>query len=351
MGLTPEELADIVTGGLQKLNKGDVVQLAQTYQEYTVTKWLTKGKAKIISGGYGDRWTIFDTLPDDAAGHIQLWEPDSVNVQPLLKTAQIGWRFAQQQWAYEYHEMLMNKGAEQIADIIKVREAGADLRMMDALEAAAWGPAPALNDEVLPYGVRYWLTADGLAPSGHTLVANLNPSLAENAAWKNHYFTATAFTYEQFTEQVSDAKYTTGWKDPIGFSQEMIKSPVSQQLYGARYVHNQIKRLARAQNDSNGNDLDSKEGIALVSGSPLIPVRYLDTAGTAGVPLNLLYGIDHATFYPIILEGDNMRRTGPMRTSDKKDVYVVFKNLTYNYVCRDRRRNFVGTLPTAAAAA
>lgn len=353
---TAEEYADMLKTNLLKLNKKKVVECAAEFTGYLAQKWITKKKSRIIKGGRGDQWTIWDTIPEDAARFKNPLEPDDTNITPLLKQASITWRHCETNWSYHYiYDVLMNKNdPDRIATEMEVREAASNLALLKLLEGKLFGAPPGSSDTTNPLNIRYWIVTNatdgfnGGAPSGHTTVAGIDPST--NEWWKNYTFTSSDFSYEQFSEKLSDAIYSTDWKAPVPFSQNMLPDDVEHELMGPRYVHNQAKRLVRSQNDQNGRDIDAyeKDGAMMLCGKPLMVVPYLDTAGSGGVPLNQLFGIDHSSFHTIILDGDNMRNTGPLRSSNNKDLYQVFKTLTMNVVCRNRRRQFVGSLPAAS---
>jgi hypothetical protein len=42
------------------------------------------------------------------------------------------------------------------------------------------------------------------------------------------------------------------------------------------------------------------------------------------------------------LKGDYLRETGPIMSKDQHNAWNNFVDLTYNYICIDRRRNLYG---------
>jgi len=52
--------------------------------------------------------------------------------------------------------------------------------------------------------------------------------------------------------------------------------------------------------------------------------------------------IDHSTFNPVVLKGDVLRESKPSNSGSRQhNVFETFVDLTYNYVCVDRRRSGV----------
>ncbi len=70
--------------------------------------------------------------------------------------------------------------------------------------------------------------------------------------------------------------------------------------------------------------------------NPIIWVPKLDERSDDPV-----YMLDHSTFYPVILRGDYLRESDAIRAPNQHNIYQVFTDLTYNYLCVDRRRNGV----------
>jgi hypothetical protein len=69
---------------------------------------------------------------------------------------------------------------------------------------------------------------------------------------------------------------------------------------------------------------------------PIIRVPKLDEATN-----DPMYLIDHSTFYPVVLKGDYLRESDPKQNEESHNAYSIHVDLTYNYVCLDRRRNAV----------
>jgi hypothetical protein len=65
-----------------------------------------------------------------------------------------------------------------------------------------------------------------------------------------------------------------------------------------------------------------------------VPADFTTLSGT-----NPFYGIDHESFFPVVLRGDFLRESKPILKADQHNVIVSFIDLSYNYICVDRRRN------------
>ena len=132
----------------------------------------------------------------------------------------------------------------------------------------------------------------------------------------------------------------TKFKSPVAFpSYERGES--RQAIYMGLDELLQLETLAVAQNDRNGNDLASRDGLVTMRGRPLHWVPQLD-ADTD----NPLYFIDWSVFYPVFLAGWHMKETVSMQAAHQHTVSATHLDMTWNLVCKDRRRTAV--LVTAA---
>jgi hypothetical protein len=78
------------------------------------------------------------------------------------------------------------------------------------------------------------------------------------------------------------------------------------------------------------------DGAAAIAGYPLIYIPQLDDDSTS----DPVYAVDHSTFYPVCLQGDYLRESGP-KQGDSHNTWNCFTDLTYNYLCVDPRRSGV----------
>ena len=101
--------------------------------------------------------------------------------------------------------------------------------------------------------------------------------------------------------------------------------------------------MVTSQNSDIGKDLAMMDGQAYIAGYPIIYVSELDSF--TGSPI---YGIDHSTFYPVCLKGDYLRESGPDKAEKQHNAWNCFVDLTYNFLCVDRRRNFLAATTTVA---
>lgn len=351
MPLTPTALNDLVIATTRELSKGKWTQAAQTFQRYeTLSKWFKEKKVQVDSG-YGISRTIQLSLAG-AAKHNSFADADNPVIKDLLTQVTNNWVHAQTHWAYYYQEQLMNGTVNRIIDEIKARSEGSMIDMAEELENKTWGAAPTTTSEnTLPRGVQYWIVPsstaavgfNGGAPSGHTTVGGINPTT--NANWKNATGTFTAWTKDQFVDSACQLMYECNFESPVGREDFYSAKGQNFRIYCSYAASRQISKIGEAQNENLGKDIASMDGIVTLKSNAIIPLPVLkqyDSASTFNTSGNSpVYFINHQTFYPVVLKGDFMRESEPLRLPQQHNAYAVYRDLTYNFLCVNRRSNGV----------
>lgn len=338
--LTATDIADLVATTLKDLGPMRFQQIAQNLQYYEVfSRWFRRDKV-VFDSGQGIQRTLMSKL-SGRARHVGLLEPDSTNIVDVLDQLSIPWRHAQTDWGLIYQtDILMNAGRALILNVIEPRRAAAMIDLVEELEDKAWTAAPGTADKKLPYSIQYWIVPNattgfnGGAPTGHTTVAGVD--FTDSPNFKNYtarYVTAnktdlikklrTAHRKCRFVSPLSTPDYRGGITDRY-------------RLYVNESVMSDLEDVGEAQNENLGRDIASMDGLMKFRGHPIIWVPKLDDRTD-----NPVYTIDHSTFYPTILQGDYLRESEAKQSPNNHNLYQVFVDLSYNYLCVDRRRNAV----------
>lgn len=339
--LTDREILDLTTSTLNDMGPPTFEQIAQSLPDYEVMgKWLKNDRVQIDSG-VGIQRILMTDLPDSAE-HVGLHHVDDVDIKDLLSEINIPWRHATQNWAYERRETLMNKGKALRTKVIEPRRIGAIINLAEKLEAAAFA-CPDVDDDLLPYGLPYYIVANatagfnGGAPSGHTYVAGLNPAV--KTTYKNYTGTYGAFTKADLIKKLRTAQRKISWKSPVTIQELRGAKGEQYRLYVDETTLSAFEDIGESQNENLGRDIASIDGVTLTfRRHPIIYVPYLDDNA---VVTNPIYLVDHSTFYPVVLAGDYMRESDPAIKGDQHNTIVTFIDLTYNFLCINRRRNAV----------
>lgn len=334
------QILDLVIGVLDQMDPGNFEQIAQELQDYEIMGTLLEKDKLLTQGGRGIERRMM-TKTAGSFRHTSPYEDDVINIVDLLKKMIVRWVHATANWAFETGEILQcADGKTLVNNIVKPREIGTMIDIAQGLESDFFNTYDA-DDEQAPYGLKYWLTkglTDGFtggSPTGDDMVANVDLTKVLN--FMNWYAQYSAVTEDDFVDKLDKAFYKTNWKQPV-------KSPNHSKERRLRFYTNYtLRRLivkqSRRQNQDLGPDIGALDGETVYKKIPFKAIPALDTDST-----NPLYGIDMGTFGAVVLKGDYLRRSDPMPHPTKHRVKVVHIDLTYNYACVNRRRNFVLSL-------
>jgi hypothetical protein len=340
--LRASDIDDMVIGTLDDLGSPDFEMVAQDLQEYPVmSNWLKSDKVT-EQGGLGISRRLMDRT-NGAAKHLGMYETDDVQAGDHLREISAKWVHAETKWGYELREAMMNRGDALVTNILEPRRVAAMLDMAAELETKAWS-CPSASNTTDPWGVPYWVVANtvegftGTVGSDHTTKGGLDPD--EVPKIKNYAFQYAAISRSDFIRKVRRMWKRIFFKSPIG--SKSFNGPTGEDYrhYCGIELALDLEEWAEDQNDNLGSDLLGKfEGSLTMNRNAVIRVPQLDADTTYP-----FYSINHRTFYPIILDGDNMRQTGPDPAPGMHNVRWVHYDLTYQYFCVNPRGNGVATM-------
>jgi len=337
--LTASDITDLVAATLRDLGPMRFQQVAQSLQYYEVfSKWFRSDKL-VFDSGYGIQRTLMNKIDSQAASHVGLMETDQVNMINVLDQLTVDWRHAQTHWGIQYQtDILMNRGKSLVLNVIKPKRAAALLGLVQELENKAWGSAPASTNKVLPYGIQYWIVSNattgfnGGAPSGHTTVGGV--SLTDTPNFKNYTAQYTDVSKTDLIKKLRTAHRKCQFMSPITINDYRGAMGSRYRLYVPETVISSMEDLGEDQNENLGRDLATMDGTMTFRKHPIIWIPKLDSTSNGPV-----YMVDHSTFYPVVLKGDYLREGEAEKAPNQHNMFQVFCDLTYNYLCVDRRRN------------
>lgn len=340
--LTPTDLQDLVAGTLRELGRMKFQQIAQSLVRYEVfPKWFKRDKVQ-FDDGVGIQRTLMNRL-SGAARHVGLLEVDQVSITDVVDQLQINWVHAETSWGFIYQETLMNRGKSLIFNIIKPRRLASMISLVEELENKAWS-SPSATNTVDPYGIPYYIVKNastgfyGGAASGHTTVAGVNLTRTPN--YKNYTAIYTLMSKGDAIKKLRTAHRKCNFQTPMPGEDMDYGGQLNQyRLYVNESTISDIEDVGESQTENLGRDIAALgDNMATLTfrGHPIIYIPKLDADTT-----NPIYGIDHSTFFPVCLKGDYLRETGPERAPLQRNAQCVYVDLSYNYLCLDRRRNWV----------
>jgi hypothetical protein len=334
-------LLDLVSTTLDDLGRLRWTNIAYDLQQHIAMKNLMRKSRVQFSGGTNIRFNV-QTRTTGAAKMTGLLATDAFDIGDTMSYGSIDWRHATVNWAVERREMKFNRGPSQIVDLIESRRNAAMIDQALLMERQFWRRPAASTDTLNAFGVPYWITYGtptgnggffGLNPTGYTAGAGGIDSVA-NARWSNWSANYTAVTkgdliakwrraarFTDFRPPVDNADYNSG--DDFGY-------------YTNYNVLGTIESLLEDQNDNLGNDVASKDGAAVFRRTPITWAPVLE--GRTGDPI---YGINWGVFKTVFLAGEYMLEDGPNKAPNQHTAFVTHIDTTFNFLCYDRRRNFV----------
>lgn len=339
--LQADDMADMVAGTLKELGRLRFNQIIQELADYEIMPRWFKKMRKTDEGGIGIQRNLM-IKSDDVAKHVGWYHVDDTNVADHMIQISIPWVTCQTDWAMEHKDTLVNKGKAVVFNVIKPRRINAMISMVQLLETHAWA-SPALADTHLPFGVFYYIVYNasegfnGDVPTGHTTVAGVTPS-DHGSRYMNYTAQFTDVTRDDLIAKWTKAQWLTNWKSPVTVKDYRGANGSRYRWYMHYDTAVAIATYAEQQNENLGKDVASMDGRATFLGHPIVRIHAFDDLASGSEPI---VGIDHSCFETHVLAGDYLRETPSLRAGNQHNVYRSFVDLTYNYLCTDRRRQIM----------
>ena len=340
--LSDTQILDLVNSTLAKFDKDKFEQIAQELQEYYFFKELTtnRGGVAVKDGGVG----IEETLMTNFGGRsrwVGLYAQDSSIVRDYLAKIRVNWKTLTDSVEYDRGELSRNSGASRILNVIKPRRTAMMLRVAATLEDAFFG-TPDADDDLTMWGLKYWIVKNattgfnGGAAAGFTTVGNVNLTKVPN--YKNYTDTYTEVSKADLIKSMRTAHRKTHWVSPISGTEFKSETGQRRRILVNEATINAIETVGEAQNDNLGRDIASMDDMTVFKKHPIQWVPALD-ADTS----NPVYMIDLASFKPVVLKGEYMRRSDAvnMAAGGQHNVFKSCFDLTIQTLCYNRRANAV----------
>jgi hypothetical protein len=336
--LTPTMLSDLVATTLRDLGRPKITEIATDLQKHTAMKNLLNRNRVTFQGGLGAQWDVMVNHAQSAS-NVGLGASDNISIVDTTVQAQADWRNSTCNWAIIGQEISMNQGAAKIVDLVKLRRGAALISLSELMEGNWWGPPVTSTDEVTPWGVKTWVVKNategfnGAAPSGFTTIG-LNPSTYTR--WKNYTAQYTDVTKSDLIRKWRKAATFTKFEPPVD------NLPPSTQMgddigYFTNYtVLGLLEEALEAQNENLGSDIASQDGEVVFRRLPVtwVPKLEADTTGC-------VYGLQFGHFKTVVLSGWWLKETEVPVYPGQHTVSAYFMDSTYQFVCTNRRAQFV----------
>lgn len=345
MGFTVAQMADLIASTLPKIERRNWTELGPQLTDYVAAKRLFAEHKVKKDGGTSLQWKVRPNIGAHARW-VKPYDQDVVNVGTDVLTADVPWRHSNTNWLIELHEVAINgASAEKILDLIQLRRTEAMISQIEQMEVAFWTKPPASTDELMPYGLEYWLVKEAsttgkfttnLPAGGWSNVGGIVP--ATYTRWSNWTAEYTSVSKDNLIVLLRKAMEYTDFQPPVDFPD--LTGPTQKVLYTDVPTRLSLEQLAEQQNDNLGNDLDSKHGVTMIRGCPVASAPQLLTAGVL-MGKGPIYGIDWGTFEVVFLEGFDGVESKPMVNPLGHLQVITHVDSSLNFRCLNRRKNFV----------
>lgn len=343
VGLTPDQLDDFVQLTLKRFHRNKWTDISLPFQKYVAARLMKKQKVE-ERGGEQISWRV-QVKNSGLSRNTGMFATDVTGVEDVMVSANVPWAMQTVNYSYDIDEPEFQSDRETIVRILKVREHDALNSMAELNEENLWS-APTGTSDRRPMGIPFWLQKDtttapaggfdGGNPSGFSAGAGGIDS-ATYARWRNWTFGYNTVDRDDLVKKVKKALTFTHFMPPVQHP-DLSKGGSDYEIFTTYRVQEPLERLAEDRNDNLGRDVAKYMNQVTIGGVPLSWVPYLETNDTD----DPLYGINWSTFRPFAKKGAQMRRSKPKISPSQHTVRTVHIDNWSNYMCVDRRSNWVG---------
>lgn len=335
-----DAIRDLITTTQRELGELKFTELASDLTEHVAMSELLKKNRVTFDSGVAVQWNLM-MGHSGAAKEVGLFEVDSLDIQDQMVTANVPWRHVTVNYAIERRELAMNREPRRLVELIKIRRSDAMASMAELMESRFWGRPASSSDQKRVFGCNYWVVHNGNAgdgftggaATGFTDVAGLSTNTYPR--WRNWSAQTTGASADEILKW-REAAVKTGFKPIPGVANAPYGSGSTMGYYTNYAVLGDLEDQLTKQNDNLGNDIAPKDGKVIFRGVPVTYVPYLDKSSVRPI-----FGLNWGKFRPVFLSGEFMREMGPEVAPSQHTVYVTHVDTTMNYLCYDRRRQFV----------
>lgn len=341
MALQAANDTDLVTTTLRELGRAKWTDNSSAYRRTIALKMIINKRKTTFDSGYEVQFNRMVGL-SNAARFVGLGAQDVVDITSQMGTGSVPWRHVTWNWAWDFREPLMNNSAAKIVDLIKTRRIAAIGSMVELLERALWR-VPAATDDTTVYGIPYWVVKsntaatfannngfNGLAPSGYTTVAGINPT--SDTRWRNYATQYTTVSKDDFVRKARRMAEYTGF-EPITEGIPQYDTGDVTEYYTNYAVSGTLVEILESQNENLGMDIAPYEGKTMFNRTKVNVVPELDSDTT-----NPMYQLDFGVIGAMGLQGAWMKETSVPQVPGQHTMSATHTDCTLNTLCRDRRK-------------
>lgn len=346
--LNLEQFGDLVELTIREYVKTDYVSLITDLQDHPAAKALLNKSRMSRTGTSESPEGLYFKVRMQTAGtyrHIKPTTPDLAVITNDFVGGSVNWKKVEVGYAFLEEEIDFNMAPNQIVDLVKAREAGADFDFVEGIERDFWA-FPSAGDTDAFKSLPYWVTKNGTAgftggiPSGYSDVAGISPTTYPR--YQNYAYPYTNVTLDDMISKQRDASDLTGFKPPIANIPDLgaVKGP-AKAYYTTQAVRKAFADVADSRNDDLGPDVSTMDGKVQFRSTNIEWVPALDADSTGP-----FYQIAWDVFKMIPKRGWWQKRTFMKPYPGQRNQIASWKDSYLNFVCFNRRACSVGSTGT-----
>jgi hypothetical protein len=345
MPLTPDQIADFTFATISNFKRNKWTDISLEHTEYISSKLIDE--KKVVEQG-GDQIKFDIQYKNTGTARVTgLYAQDNTSSEDVLTQGSCPWTFEDVSWSYDVREDQFQTDRETIVKLLLLKEHAALNNMAELMEQLLW-TAPTSSTQAKPLGIPFWLQKDASTTPGGAFNGGNPTGYSGGAAgvssttyprWKNWTFGYTNVTSDDLIKKIKKAMFNTHFTPPHA-SPELAFGKGDHDIFTTYTVVEQMERLAESRNDNLGKDLAKYMNMVTVGGVGVKAVPYLE-ANDSSQPL---YGVNWKYFRPYVKSGLDMRRRKPKEAPNQHMVYNVFIDHAMQYICYNRRCQWVGSV-------
>lgn len=362
MALTATSIADVLIHSLNKLGRMKMTDAMSNYTKTVALKRILKkkGNESVVDSGPEVQFNIIiDT--NGSARSVPLGYTTVTDMPNVLAVGKMPWRNSHWNYSIEDHLVTMNSGDAKILDYVQTQRIAGLGSFVLYMENVLW-TCPVLADFTLePVGIPYFVVKsntaftttnqgmNGGAPSGYTVVANLNPTTDCNGRWKNYAEQYTSVTQDDLITKMCRCQEYTDFEPLVD---EIPTNNLGNDygIYTNYAVMATLRGILQSQNENLGTEIAWGENKAVFMRTPMQSIRQLDPDTT-----NPVYMLNWGELGAKSLRGWWLKEQAFGPQANQPTVRLTVVDSTWNLFCTNRRRQGViatnTTMPTGAGAA
>lgn len=358
-GIQDSALLDLLAITLKDLPFDGNYESTTEFQRFeAVSRWFKKDRVQSDGGTSYQRNIVL--TENGTARHVSPYEKLDYTQIDSQTSINVRWSIIVGYWITERHELLRNRGKAKIIPYLKAKRNEGRKSYYTTLERRAWLTPNSATDYKNPFGLPYWIvkmtstTKATLTAGSYRGWYGYNPVYGDGTTAadcggldaSSASTLAGASMYRNWCAAYPNATFDLGVIDEMRWAflkmQFMPPEQLSDLAIGGktnnfRIYTNDVTRIAyekiaNAQNDDLGSDLDSFGGNVSFRKIPITHIPPLDSDTS-----NPIYMPNHDHFYPVTREGEWEREDEPMRDRYQPQVFNTNTNGEYQYFCDNRR--------------